>query len=357
MILNAYREKNIIKEVVLCFLFSVLVGIPVFSQSNVVTIVPFASQGISPGDAETFTEMFISEYARVTKSDVADRSNFDGIIAQHKFQVSEWSNDEKVAKLGKAMNAEKIICGRLSVFGYSITFTARILDVNSTKVLNSINWKGGSFDELLAGMTNIAKDLGGMYYIGGKGPGGGIVFYESDVGFPVQESDGTTTVCHYLEVSPVEFMVSSWCGCTGYDTPGRQFYNMCYIQTGETVGSGKQNTRAMMNNHYSQCAKVCAEYSTGTTAQGEWFLPSKTELNFIYENLVKTGILKSNKFYWSSSQSDKSGYWRVPAANNEPFLFYDYAWGQWFSNGRQEYYTKGGGLAYKDGYVRAVHAF
>lgn len=347
-------ENKMKKRFVLFFLVSALTSISVFSQSNVVTIIPFVGQGISQGDADTFTEMFISEYARVTKSDIADRSNFDGIVAQHKFQLSEWSNDDKVAKLGKAMNAGKIICGRLSVFGYSITFTARILDVNSTKVLNSINWKGGSFDELLTGMANIAKDLGGMYYIGGKGPGGGIVFYESEVGFPVQEYDDTTVICHYLEVSQVEVMVTMWCNCMGY-TPDGYVYSMCNVKTDEGLGSGKQNTRKLGNHSYA--AEACAKYFTGTTKEGEWYLPSKTELNFIYENLIKTDILKSDKFYWSSSQSDVSEYQRVPAANNCFFLFYDYAWGQWFDNGRQEYHVKSGTQALKNGYVRAVRAF
>lgn len=351
------RKNKMKKRFTLFFLVSILTHISIFSQNNVVTIVPFVGQGISQGDADTFTEMFISEYARVTKSDIADRSNFDGILTQHKFQLSEWSNDDKVAKLGKAMNAEKIICGRLSAFGYSITFTARILDVNSTKVLHSINWKGESFDDLLIGMKNIIKELNGMYYIGGKGPGGGIVFYESEVGFSVPNIDGTSVICHYLEVSQEEFMVDTWCNCMAYNTPGGQFYDMCNVQTGEGLGDGKHNTQVILKRHHSCAAKVCAEYSTGTTVSGEWFLPSKHELDFLYENLVKTGIIKSNNFYWSSSQSYKSGYWQVPAANNASFLFYDYAWGQYFDNGRQDYNVKSGRLAFTNGYVRAVRAF
>lgn len=351
------RKNKMKKRFTLFFLVSILTHIYIFSQNNIVTIVPFVGQGISQGDADTFTEMFISEYARVTKSDIADRSNFDGILAQHKFQLSEWSNDDKVAKLGKAMNAEKIICGRLSAFGYSITFTARILDVNSTKVLNSINWKGESFDDLLIGMKNIIKELNGMYYIGGKGPGGGIVFYESEVGFDVKEIDGTSTLCHYLEVSQVEFMVNTWCSCMGYNTPDRLFYDMCDVQTGEGLGDGKHNTQAILKRHHSCAAKVCAEYSTGTTASGEWFLPSKHELDFLYENLVKTGIIKSNNFYWSSSQSYKFRYQHGPAANNVFFLFYDDAWGQNFCNGRQSSQCKGGRWALTNGYVRAVRAF
>lgn len=272
--------------------------------AETITIVPFAYQGVSQGDAETFTEMFVSEYANITNDDVADRSNFDGIAEQHKFQLTDWSNNDKIAKLGKAMNAQKIICGRISVFGYAVTFTGRVLDVNSTKVLNSVNWKGNSLESLLFDITNIAKQLAGAYYIGGKGPGGGIIFYESEAGFSVREADGTTTTCHYLEVSPIELGSVSWCWC-GY----HGYY--CSIQTLEGVGDGKLNSQKIVDAHKDKtaqecAAKLCLEYSTGTTKPGEWYLPSKIELNLIYETLRKSGKIVSDEWHWSSSQYNSS---------------------------------------------------
>lgn len=316
--------------IVLCVL---VMSIHLFADT--VTIVPFAYQGISQGDAETFTEMFVSEYAAVTHDDVADRSNFDGIAEQHKFQLTDWSNNDKIAKLGKAMNAGKIICGRISVFGSTVTFTGRVLDVNSTKVLNSINWKGNSLESLLFGITNIAKELAGAYYIGGKGPGGGIIFYESEAGFSVQEADGTTTTCHYLEVSPTELGSVTWCGCN-------RNWGFCCIDTLEGVGDGKLNSQKIVDEHKNiaaqECAaKLCLEYSTGTTKAGEWYLPSKIELDLIYKNLVKTRIIKSDSSHWSSSQLN------------------DYiAWSQRFSDGYQINYN-----GYKNNslVVRAVRAF
>lgn len=283
--------------------------------ADTVTIVPFAYQGISQGDAETFTEMFVSEYASVTHDDVADRSNFDGIAEQHKFQLTDWSNNDKIAKLGKAMNAGKIICGRISVFGSAVTFTGRVLDVNSTKVLNSINWKGESLESLLFDITNIAKKLAGRYSIGEKGPGGGIIFYESEAGFSMQEADGTITTCHYLEVSPLELGNLHWCPCEDSN-------HMCDINTIDGVGAGKLNTAHIVNSAHqklltpSNCAAyACSRYSTGTTKVGDWYLPSKMELDLIYKNLVKTGIVKSMQHFWSSSQEDKN-----------------LAWGKWFSD-------------------------
>ena len=39
-------------------------------------------------------------------------------------------------------------------------------------------------------------------------------------------------------------------------------------------------------------------------------MPSKDELNLIYVNLVKTGIIKSDSTHWSSSQYSDSNAWR-----------------------------------------------
>jgi len=71
----------------------------------------------------------------------------------------------------------------------------------------------------------------------------------------------------------------------------------------------------------------------------DWFLPSRIELIWMYNNLEDQGsdAVGSfvDSFYWSSSEYD---------AGN--------AWGQYFLNGYQEYYDKG-----SERRVRAVRAF
>lgn len=324
---------------ILAVLMFVMATSAIFAQNNdVITIVPFASQGFEQGEAETLTELFISEYAVSTKAQVADRSNFNGIIAQHKFQLTEWSNNEKVAKLGVAMNANKIICGRLATFGSKITFTVRLLDVNSTKILNSVTKTVDNPDELLNSLTKISKELAGLYYIGATGPGGGIVFYESDVGFPVKQEDGSEKICHYLEVSSVGLESVRWCTCSGKYI--RDYgLDSCNISTIDEVGAGYINTSKIIKAHGENskyAALLCSQYKTGTTEVGEWYLPSKVELDILYKNLrdkvIATG---SNGYHWSSSQY----------GNN-------LAWYQRFSDGYQDYYRKDSTYS-----VRAVRAF
>ena len=178
-----------------------------------------------------------------------------------------------------------------------------------------------------------------VYQIGDIGPGGGIIFYHSPSGFNVIQADGSSKLCHYLEVSPTDLGVTSWCS-------QRDWRNYCCnIQTKKGLGYGKINTLGIINGNHQgglttkNCAALaCHRYSTGSTKDGEWFLPSKKELNLLYKNLGKK-VMASNTTgksrYWSSSEHDDT-----------------YAWSQRFSDGDQDYYSK------DDTYsVRAVRAF
>ena len=114
--------------------------------------------------------------------------------------------------------------------------------------------------------------------------------------------------------------------------------------TGLALGDGQANTDAIIANQGagSYAAQVAADYTnadTGTGVYSDWFLPSRDELNALYENLhnqtppvggFSTGV------YWSSSESGAS-----------------YAWTQYFFNGVQ------GSTIFKilDHSVRAVRAF
>ena len=180
-----------------------------------------------------------------------------------------------------------------------------------------------------------------VYQIGDIGPGGGIIFYHSPSGFNVIQADGSSKLCHYLEVSPTDLGVTSWCSEKEY---GKY---CCNIQTKKGLGYGKINTLGIINGKHQgglttkNCAALaCHRYSTGSTKDGEWFLPSKKELNLLYKNLGER-VMKSNTtgepWYWSSSEDD-----------------YDDAWVQRFSDGSQGSNYKNNTLPLS---VRAVRAF
>lgn len=323
-------------------------------QKTVAVVVPFDSSGVPQEEVDVVYRMFLSEFVRTGKCTVVDRSSFDKIKAQQNFQLSDWSNNDKVAKLGKALNANVVVTGQAMKFRAQVMFIVQILDVNSTEIISSSDERVGDVDELFsrfpAMCREITKNFSKLqtatvehYEIGDKGPGGGYVFYYSEAGFPVYESDNARPViCHYLECSPVELGNISWCPCgTG---------EWCSINTMDGVGAGKLNTAHIVNYTYakslipSNCAAyACFRYFTETTKEGEWYLPSKLELDLIYKNLRKSGKIVCDDFNWSSLEGEDncSGAWAQ--VFNDCIIF---------RAGRQITNNKKGTCA-----VRAVRAF
>ncbi len=106
--------------------------------------------------------------------------------------------------------------------------------------------------------------------------------------------------------------------------------------TSVDIGTGAANTSAILSicTQTSIAARICQNLAlNGYT---DWFLPSKDELNLMYENLRLIGIGGfANNFYWSSSQCDSY-----------------FSWTQDFANGSQGKALKGSNRS-----VRAVRAF
>jgi hypothetical protein len=159
------------------------------------------------------------------------------------------------------------------------------------------------------------------HYIG-ESYGGGIVFYVYDGGQ------------HGLIAATVD------------QNTGIQWYNGTYRYTGTTgdgVGAGALNTAMIIATQISDnqignfAAKVCADYSVTVdyVTYGDWYLPSKSELNLLY---LQKGVVGgfADHSYWSSTELNS-----------------DNAWYQRFITGSQANGNKDG----ITGYVRAVRAF
>jgi hypothetical protein len=168
--------------------------------------------------------------------------------------------------------------------------------------------------------VNGAASGGGAHTIG-ESYGGGIVFYVYDGG---QHGLIAATADHITRI---------------------KWYNGTYRYTGTTgdgLGAGAMDTAMIVatqiadNQTGNFAAKVCADYSVtvGGVTYGDWYLPSKHELNLLYlQKTVVEGLGISD--YWSSSEVINTN-----------------AWVQSFANGSQDSFSK-----LETFYVRAVRAF
>jgi len=136
--------------------------------------------------------------------------------------------------------------------------------------------------------TNAAAKVR-SYRIGNTGPAGGLIFYDkgSNIGG-----------WRYLEAAPdAEEFTAIWSA-----------HNTIVEKTRTTIGSGKQNTQLILE----KLNKTEGESDTAVQKIAEmeikgfddWFLPSRDELNLMFENLRCKNIGNfKNDWYWSSTEA------------------------------------------------------
>jgi len=248
-------------------------------------------------------------------------------------QVRSFSQNVGISSNGSAPNNSAgldvnfpdkgLLIPQIALTGVADTVTiatpaTSLLVYNTTT--DSVLTPGYYYNAGTTGAPVWTKFATGNHYIG-ESYGGGIVYYVYDSGQ------------HGLIAA------------TANQSTGIQWYNGTYKYTGTTgdgVGGGVMNTAMIIAAQMADiptgnfAAKVCADYSItiGGVIYGDWYLPSKHELNLLYLQKDVVGGFGTN-IYWSSSEY-----------NN--FL----AFRQSFNNGIQA-----GSFKLEISYVRAVRAF
>ncbi|MDR0644162.1 MAG: DUF1566 domain-containing protein [Treponema sp.] len=204
-------------------------------------------------------EELINYLTNGQKLEIVDRQRLDLIFNEQKFQKSGYVSDESMQSIGNMLGAQSIVTGGLEEVGSVYRF--RVYAMNVEKAIREVSYAvdlSNNEDKIvsLLGKKGVSTQPSTTLNIGDIGPGGGIVFYRS----------GKT----YMEVRRV---------------------------------AGSYNWKD---------AQEIAERSNG--GYSNWYLPSKDELNLIYQS----GVIHDSGNYWSSTQSSMVN-----------------AWDQRFSNGQQ----------------------
>lgn len=272
------------KKLIAAFFIVTAAAVCAFAKPKSMAVATFDinNNAVSKDDAEAVTELYIAELVSSGKVDIVDRNNFNKLLKEMQFQTSDWANSEKTVKLGTATGAQVISRGQIIKLGSKMYLSATVIDVNTAGVVSSAKVQFDSIDSIFDILPNFVKTVTEnlSLKIGDIGPGGGLVFY----------------------------------------IEGNRAY-----ECSEVLGESS----------WSEAITLCSEYRGG--GYDDWYLPNQDELNYIYQNLRKSGKISGNSWFWSSSEGRNR--------NRE-------AWGQRFNDGYQwdndRNYTHS---------VRAVRAF
>ena len=139
----------------------VMIGFSIFAQElPTVAVATFdVMGGITRDEASVITELFTMELVSKGTIKVVDRGSFDRIIAEMKFQASDWSDNQKTARLGKALNADYVISGQLMKMGNKIYMTSKMLDVKTTQILSSVREELKDLSDVYNILPNYCRQL------------------------------------------------------------------------------------------------------------------------------------------------------------------------------------------------------
>jgi len=303
-------------------LFAATAGLLGAQQQPVVAVAPFnAVSGISETDADLITRAFFLQLGSTNTAKLVDREVANQAIRERSFMAGDWSNRQKTAELGEALNADWIVRGEIEMAGANIVVTVQFYDIRAFEFrgggdlrLANAGEADNMIDPLVESLVRIIAvspvatpvrpetpdDI--IYNIGETGPAGGIVFY--DKGF---FSDGW----RYLEAAPVGAEFTAQWASYEQNVPG----------TDTSVESGKRNTQLIVAHlgslgESSSAAQICVALNVNGFT--DWFLPSKDELDLMYTNLGQKNLggfktaadaVNYTNRYWSSSHGDTNLAW------------------------------------------------
>jgi hypothetical protein len=338
-------------------------------------VAPFTATGGNAGsDAETIAEIFGLELQAKNVVRVYTRGNIMSVMSENRFQMSDLSSDEKTASIGKAANADWVVRGQVQKLGAVIVVTASLLDVNTLEImggapmyLNAIEEAATKMNVFITTITQRITDRSGAPATqGNQSPRGGAD--APGIGIEVSVKAGGTL---YFQGEETAVLWDNETYTIPIERPGNYTVRLALANKGvskiRTVsitargivkvtfnsgveigdqGPGGGIVFFAAGGKYMEVSEILGKYSWDNAAnaarnyQGggysDWRLPTKDELNLVYQNLRAKNIGNlGDGLHWSSSENSNYS-----------------AWDQRFSDGYQY-----DGLKTDTSSVRAVRAF
>jgi hypothetical protein len=182
------------------------------------------------------------------------------------------------------------------------------------------------------GEQGVAGDKGEQ---GEKGDVGSAVGCELSIGQTYQGGK-----IFYLDASGCHGLISAEADQSSAAAWGSKGNVTNAIRDG--IGAGELNTERIISSQGlgAYASQLCANYQEADQVYGDWYLPSKYELNLLYEQRDNVGGFSG--LYWSSTEQSNPQY-----SENR-------AWGQSFDSQGLQYSTN---EKDSESHVRAIRAF
>jgi formylglycine-generating enzyme required for sulfatase activity len=104
-----------------------------------------------------------------SKVGLVDRTVVEQVLKEHNFQTGDWSNQQKTAEIGRALNADWIVRGELEKFGSNILLTVQFYDIQTFRFMGGSDLRLANADDAYDKMNPLVDSL--IQTISGRGSG------------------------------------------------------------------------------------------------------------------------------------------------------------------------------------------
>ena len=132
-----------------------------WGQNKTIAILDFDGDGISQSETRTLTNRLRDEIFNTGSYIVLERGKMDEVLEEQGFQQTGCVTSECAVEVGNMLGVQQMIGGSIGKVGNIYTVSARIIDVQSGKILKSANYDhiGEIGQLLLKGMKEVVIQL------------------------------------------------------------------------------------------------------------------------------------------------------------------------------------------------------
>ena len=106
----------------------------------------------------TMTDLLCHELVQNGNITLVERKNLQYVKEEMKFQMEGWTDPETVKQAGKMLNADCIIVGSVATLGCPLYITARMIEVETGKILHSAKMSLDVWSDYEKQLPQFAKD-------------------------------------------------------------------------------------------------------------------------------------------------------------------------------------------------------
>ena len=126
-----------------------------------IAVLDFDGKGVTNDEASALSDRLRLELFSTKRFTVIERAMMEQILVEQGFQQSGCTTNECIVEVGRLIGVEQIAGGSISKVGRTYSVSARIVSVETGKILKTAtyDYRGEIDDLLVSGMRKIAVKL------------------------------------------------------------------------------------------------------------------------------------------------------------------------------------------------------